>query len=360
MFAWYVHLVGGIARVTTVRAVRAVQYTAPYEFSVTEVPDPVPGPGEIVVRPTLNGVCGTDLHIHSGGFFSAYPLIPGHEIAGEVVAWGAGVSGFAGGQRVVVDNASACGHCATCGRGDPLFCTDFRSLGVNAPGGFAELVVTRADKCFDAEDLAPELAVLAEPLACVVHGMDVLALKPGADVVLIGAGTTGLLLAQLLVHGGASRVTLAGPTEFKLELAKSFGVDRVVLVDRADAAATAATLLDMAPGGYDVAIDATGAAVVVQQLPELVKPNGTVFVYGMCAEEDRVSWSPYDIFRRQLTVQGSFAQVNCFERAMALLRSGRVRSDGMITHRYALEDYGPALETLRSDPNSLKIVIAPG
>lgn len=338
--------------------VRAVQYTAPREFSVTEMPDPVPGPGEIVVRPTLSGVCGTDLHIHAGGFFSAYPLIPGHEIAGEVVAWGAGVSGFAAGQRVVVDNASACGHCAACGRGEPLFCGDFRSLGVNAPGGFAELVVTRADKCFDADDIAPELAVLAEPLACVVHGMDVLALKPGADVVLIGAGTTGLLLAQLLVHGGASRVTLAGPTGFKLELAKSFGVDRVVRVARGDPAETAATLLGMAPGGYDVAIDATGASAVVQQLPELVKPNGTVFVYGMCDEQDRVFWSPYDIFRRQLTVKGSFAQVNCFERALALLRSGRVRAEGLITHRFGLDDYGSALEAVRSDPTSLKIVIA--
>jgi D-arabinitol dehydrogenase (NADP+) len=339
--------------------VKAVVYSAPETFEVTDVPDPVPGPGEAVVRPTLTGVCGTDLHIHSGGFFASYPLTPGHEIVGEVVALGDGVAGLAPGQQVVVDNASACGHCASCGRGEPLFCENFHSLGVNGPGGFAERVVSRADKVFFADDLPTDLAVLAEPLACAIHGMDVLDLTPGADVVMIGSGTTGLLLAQLVLHGGASRVTVAGPTEFKLRLAESFGIDRVVQVSRDDPDGTVASLQALAPGGYDVAIDATGASSVVQHLPDLVRDNGTVLVYGMCDESDRVSWSPYDIFRRQLTVKGSFAQVNCFERSLAMLRSGRILADGLITHRFGLADYQGALEAVRSDPTCLKAVVAP-
>jgi D-arabinitol dehydrogenase (NADP+) len=339
--------------------VKAVVYSAPNTFQVTETPDPVAGPGEAVIRPVLTGVCGTDLHIHSGGFFASYPLTPGHEIVGEVVALGEGVDGLYRGQRVVVDNASACGHCAPCGRGLPLFCENFYSLGVNGPGGFAERVVSRADKVFPAEDLPIDLAVLAEPLACAIHGMDVLALTPGADVVMIGSGTTGLLLAQLLLHGGAARVTVAGPTEFKLRLAESFGVDRVVQVSRNDTDGAIATLKTLAPGGYDVAIDATGASPVVQHLPELVRDNGTVLVYGMCDESDRVSWSPYEIFRRQLTVKGSFAQVNCFDRSLAMLRSGRILADGLITHRFALDDYQGALDTVRSDPTCLKAVVAP-
>jgi D-arabinitol dehydrogenase (NADP+) len=337
---------------------KAVVYSAPEEFTVREVSDPLPAEGKVVVRPTLAGVCGTDLHIHAGGFFAEYPLTPGHEITGEVVSWGSGVEGLSRGQRVVIDNASACGYCAECGRDEPLFCRHFHSLGVNAPGGFAEQVVTRADKCFAADDLPPDVAVLAEPLACAVHGMDVLQLKPGADVVMVGSGTTGLLLAQLVLHGGASRLTMAGPSKFKLELAKSFGVDRVVQVSRSDPAATAATLKDLSPGGYDVAIDATGASAVVQHLPGLVKNNGTVLVYGMCDEDDRVAWSPYEIFRRQLTVKGSFAQVNCFDRSLAMLRSGRVSGEGLITHRFPLDKYGDALAAVRSDPTCLKAVIA--
>jgi D-arabinitol dehydrogenase (NADP+) len=204
-----------------------------------------------------------------------------------------------------------------------------------------------------------DVAVLAEPTACAVHGMDVLDLQPGADVVMVGSGPTGLLLAQLLLHGGAGRVTLAGPTEFKLALAKGYGVDRVVRVPRGNAAAAASALRDLAPGGYDVAIDATGAAAVVEQLPGLVRDGGTVVVYGMCDEGERVAWSPYEIFRRQLTVKGSFAQVNCFDRAMALLRSGRIRTDGLITHRFPLTGYARALDALRADPTCLKAVLEP-
>lgn len=338
---------------------KAVVYSAPEKFTIRDVPDPVPAEGQVVIRSTLAGVCGTDLHIHAGGFFAEYPLTPGHEITGEVVSWGPGVEGFSVGRRVVVDNASACGRCTECGRGEPLFCRHFQSLGVNAPGGFAEQVVTRADKCFEAQDLRPDIAVLSEPLACAVHGMDVLQLQPGADVVMIGSGTTGLLLAQLLLHGGASRLTVAGPSEFKLKLARSFGVDRTVQVSRSDAEATAATLRDMSPGGYDVVIDATGASSVVQHLPGLVKDNGTVLVYGMCDEADRVTWSPYEIFRRQLTIKGSFAQVNCFDRSLAMLRSGRINGDGLITHRFRLDQYGDALAAVRSDPSCLKAVVAP-
>jgi D-arabinitol dehydrogenase (NADP+) len=180
---------------------------------------------------------------------------------------------------------------------------------------------------------------------------------PGADVLMIGSGTTGLLLAQLLLHGGAGRVTIAGPTEFKLRLATSFGIDRVVQVSRGDAAATAQVLRALAPRGYDVAIDATGASVVVDHLPGLVRDGGTVMVYGMCDEQDRVTWSPYEIFRRQLTIKGSFAQVNCFDRAVVLLRFGRIRTEGIITHRFPLADYSKALDALRSDPTCLKAVV---
>lgn len=337
---------------------RAVVYDAPRSFAVRTVERPTAGPGEVVVDVDLAGVCGTDLHLHEGGFFASFPLTPGHESTGTVRAVGEGVTHLAVGQRVAVDNASSCGRCARCSRGQHLFCEDFRSLGVNGPGGFAESLVSPAHKVYPADDLAPDVAVLAEPLACAVHGLDVLALRPGADVLVIGAGTTGLLLSQLLIHGGAGQVTVAAPTAFKLELAEAYGVDRVVQVTR-DAGETARTLATLQPDGFDVTIDVTGASSVVEMLPSLTADDGTVFVYGMCDEDARVAWSPYEIFRRQLTVKGSFAQVDCLDRALAFLRSGRVRTDGLVTHRFPLEAYGEALETLRSDPTSLKVLVEP-
>ncbi|KRE60387.1 zinc-dependent alcohol dehydrogenase family protein [Nostocoides sp. Soil756] len=337
---------------------RAVVYDRPRSFAVQEVQRPSAGPGQVVVDVDRAGVCGTDLHLHEGGFFAAFPLTPGHESTGVVREVGDGVGHLRVGQRVAVDNASACGHCPECSRGHHLFCEDFLSLGVNAPGGFAESIVSPAHKVYQADDLPAEVAVFAEPLACAVHGMDVLGLRPGADVLVVGAGTTGLLLAQLLLHGGAGRVTMAAPTAFKLALAESFGVDRVVPVTR-DAEATARTLAALQPGGFDVTVDVTGAAAVVATLPGLTATNGTVFVYGMCAEDARIPLSPYDVFRRQLTVKGSFAQVDCMDRSLAWLRSGRVRTDGLVTHRFPLSEYGAALETLRSDPTSLKVLVDP-
>ena len=338
---------------------KAVQYSQPGDFTIAEVPVPRPGRDQVLVKVALGGVCGTDSHLDHGEFDPAYPLTPGHEIAGTIAELGDGVTGWEIGQRVVVDNASPCGHCPECGRGEPLFCRNFSSLGVNGPGAFAEFVLTPADKVFDASDLPVETAVLAEPLACAIHGMDVLALKPGARVVMFGSGTTGLLLAQLILHGGASHLTVAGPTQFKLDLARSFGVDRVVRISRDDPAAALAQVRELEPDGYDVAIDATGAVDLVTGLPGLVRAGGTVFIYGMCNEDDRISWSPYEIFRRQLTIKGSFAQVNCFDRSLAYLRSNRIRTEGIVTHRFTIGQYGAALAALRSDPHCLKAVVEP-
>jgi D-arabinitol dehydrogenase (NADP+) len=338
---------------------RAVVYDRPRSFAVAEVETPEPGPGEVRLRGAITGVCGTDLHIHEGGFDSRYPLIPGHEIVGVVDRLGDGVEWLQTGELVAADNTVLCGHCYYCRRDEPLFCKNFYSLGVNGPGGFADYVLVRAEKCFAVDDLSLEVAVMIEPTACVVHGLDVLALRPGSDVLVFGAGPTGLLLAQLLLHGGAARVTVAAPTRFKLDLARSYGVDETVRLDRADPSVGLRELRLMAPEGFDAVVEATGAVPVLERAVELTKMGGTLMVYGMAAAEDRLAISPYEIFRRQLTIKGSFAQTHCFDRAIALLRSGRVRTDGIVTHRFNLDGFGQALDALSHDPTCLKSAILP-
>jgi D-arabinitol dehydrogenase (NADP+) len=337
---------------------RAVVYDGPRDFTVREVPTPEPGPGEVRLRSTITGVCGTDWHIHDGGFFSTYPLIPGHEIVGVVDALGPGAdAGLVLGQQVVADNTQLCGECHFCRRDQPLFCRHFRSLGVNAPGGLAEYLVVPVAKCFDAADLPADVAVMTEPTACAVHGMDVLDLRPESDVLLFGAGPTGLVLAQLLVHGGSASVTVAAPTRFKLDLAEGFGIDRTVQIDRSDPAAALDVLKGLASDGFDAVIEAAGVPTLMERCPELVKDGGTFMIYGMAGEDDRISLSPYEIFKRELTVRGSFAQTHNFDRALAVLRSGRVKTEGIVTHRFPLDAYGDALAALRSDPTCLKASI---
>jgi D-arabinitol dehydrogenase (NADP+) len=345
-----------------------VVFERPGEFRLAEVPDPHPGPGEVLLRTVVTGVCGTDRHLLAGGFLARYPLIPGHEMVAEVqrlgppgpaaAPGGGDTRGLAPGDLVAVDNTVLCGHCDHCRRDQPLYCRNFYSLGVNGPGGFADLVVARAEKCFPLDGLAPMTAVLTEPLACAVHGADVLALRPGSDVLVFGAGPTGLLLAQLLLHGGAARLTVAAPSEHKLALARSFGVDETVRIDRDSVAAALPRLRRIAPSGFDAVIEATGSAPVLAQCPPLARTGGTILVYGMAGEGDRVPFTPYDIFARELTVKGSFAQTHCFDRAMLALRTGRVRTEGIVTDVIGLDRFDEALAAVASSA-SVKAVVTP-
>ncbi len=335
---------------------RAVVFEEAGRFVVTDVPTPTPGPGEVLLRVKVTGVCGTDLHLLAGGFMARYPLIPGHEIVGEVVDVNATTTGLKVGDAVAADNTMLCGHCDACRRDEPLFCANFYSLGVNGPGGFAEYVAVRAEKCFPLDGLSPDVAVMTEPLACAMHGAGELALRPGSDVLLFGAGPTGLLLAQLLLHGGAARMTVAAPSEHKLALARSLGVDHTVRLDRSSPDFTA--LAEAAPHGYDVVVEATGVPALLEASPALTRSGGTVLVYGMADADDRVALSPYEIFSRQLTVKGSFAQTHCFDRALRALHSGRVRTEGIVTDSFDLEHFADALSAVRSSA-SVKAVVRP-
>lgn len=337
---------------------RAVVYDEPGRFELRDLPVPKPGPGEVLIRILVAGVCGTDLHLHLGEFGPTYPLTPGHEFVGEVVSVGSGVAEDIIDRRFVVDNTDSCGHCVECRRARPAFCRNLVAQGVNAPGGFAEYVVTSIGRCFAVDDLEPETAVFTEPVACVVHGLDVLRLQPGANVLLFGAGPTGLVLTQLLARSGAGDLTVAAPTQAKLDLARAGGADRTVLVDRQNPVSSLDRLSKVAPDGFDVVIDATGAQAILAQTLALTRIGGTVFVYGMTPQNAEWSVAPYDIFRRELTIKGSFAQQFSFDRALSALRSGRVNTEGMISKRFRLDAYDEALAAV-ADSSVVKAVIVP-
>ncbi|MFI7123107.1 zinc-dependent alcohol dehydrogenase family protein [Amycolatopsis sp. NPDC049868] len=337
---------------------RAVTYRAPREFLVSNEREVPLRSGELRLRVLASGLCGTDLHIHEGGFGAKFPITPGHEIIGEVIEKGAESGALAVGSRVAVDNVMPCGHCSQCQDGRSELCAHLSALGLTHPGGAAEYVIASAEKCVSIGDLDLNTAILAEPTACVVHGLDVLQLKPASDVLVIGAGPTGQILSQLLVRGGASRVTVAAPTQFKLDVAKRNGASMTLRTQRSDFGASVPELRDVSPDGFDVVIDATGEGSVLRHCVSLVRGGGTLMVYGMSDENVRIDINPYEIFRRELTIKGSFAQTNCVARAVRLLQGGGVVSDGIVTHRFGLDCYGEALAALRSR-SCLKAVIVP-
>lgn len=337
---------------------RAVVFTGEGQWSLEVVGRPVAQHGEALLRVLRVGVCGTDEHLLHGGFIARFPLVPGHEIVAEVVGYGPETDGPEAGTRVVVDPTIFCGACSACKRGRPGYCTGFGSLGCDRAGGFTEYLTAGVEKLFPIGDLAPEIAVLTEPTACAMHGVDVLDLEPASDVLVFGAGPTGLILAQLLRAGGAARVTVAAPTESKLEVARAHGAARTVLMDRSNAAAAEARLREIAPEGFDAVIEATGNISVLELAIRSTRTGGSVLVYGLAQEDAIAAIRPYEIFSRELTIRGSFAQANCIGRALFALQSGSVRTEGIVTSEVGLEDFGTALDNLH-DSSQIKSVFTP-
>ena len=175
---------------------------------------------------------------------------------------------------------------------------------------------------------------------------------------LFGAGPTGLILTQLLAGSGANELTVAAPTQAKLDLARVRGADRAVLVDRYNPAAAFEELRQATPDGFHVVIDATGALVVLAQTLALTRTGGTVFVYEMTPQSTVWPIAPYDIFRRELTIKGSFAQQFSFDRALCALRNGRVKTEGVISKRFTLGAYDEALAAV-ADSSVVKALIVP-
>ncbi|MFB9164172.1 zinc-dependent alcohol dehydrogenase family protein [Arthrobacter psychrochitiniphilus] len=335
---------------------KAIVFQEGSTWGLDEVPQPEPGPGETLLRVLLTGVCGTDEHLLHGGFIAKFPLIPGHEMVCEVLRHGPSTQGMALGTRVVVDNTIHCGECGPCRDGRPLFCEQFVSLGCNAPGAFAEYVVVRTSKLYDIGSLPLDVAVLTEPLSCAMHGVDVLGLSPGSNVLVFGAGPTGLLLSQLLKMAGAASVTVAAPTQSKLDLALLHGANNIVKLERNDLAEAIDSLREIAPEGFDAVIEATGKVTVLEAAVQLARTGGTILVYGLAGENDVAEIKPYEIFSRELTIKGSFAQAFCIGRALFTLQSGSINTEGIITQTVGLNGFATALKNLH-DPEHIKTVV---
>ena len=230
---------------------RALVLDHPGSFRVTEVPDPTPQATDIVVRVECCGICGTDLHILAGEFPpTPYPITPGHEFAGTVVARGADVRpDLPIGARVAVDPSLYCGYCRKCRAGRDNLCENWAAIGDTVNGAFAEFVAVPAVNAYQLPDhLDAQYGAMVEPLACAVHGVRRLGPVFGDPVVVIGAGTMGLMMLQLLLHAGAGPVAVVDRVSERLEVARKLGAAQAV---------TDASALDEARFG--VAVDATGA-----------------------------------------------------------------------------------------------------
>jgi len=335
--------------------VKAAYYQARREIDVRETSDPEPGLSDVLIRVRACGICGTDQHIFDGDFFPSYPLIGGHELAGEVVALGPRVeTALRAGDRVAVDPCLFCGSCFFCQRGQGNHCLRWNAIGVTRDGGFADYVVAPAANVYPVGEMASEVAAFIEPISCVVYGLQRLRIPLGANALIYGAGPIGLLMLQLVRHGGASSVAVVDLKQEKLDVAGSLGAHEVV---PAGLAADAA-LREISPLGFDVVVDCTGVPSVVEHMFTHVRNNGKLLFFGVNPSDARVAISPYDVYRKDLEIYGSFSLRYTFHDALALLQSGAVDVKPLLSDRLPIERFPEALE-LAGSGEAFKVQIQP-
>ncbi|MEU1667519.1 zinc-dependent alcohol dehydrogenase family protein [Streptomyces sparsogenes] len=328
---------------------RAAVIEAPGKVTVTTVPDPAPGPREVVVDVAACGLCGTDLHILQGEFAPTLPIVPGHEFAGEVVGVGSEVTEVAVGDKVAVDPSLHCHECRYCRIGRGNLCDRWNAIGVSVPGGAAEFAVAPVANCVrlpEHVDVAD--AALIEPLSCAVRGYDVLGSRLGNEVLIYGSGTMGLMMLELAKRTGAASVDVLDVNPERLATAQLLGCSR---------AAASADELDQ-PRGWDVVIDATGNQAAIQDGLGRVAKAGTFLQFGVSDYATKAVIEPYKIYNQEITITGSMAVLHSYERAAELFATGVLDPKVFISDRLPLEQYPQALERFRSGVGR-KIVVEP-
>jgi len=326
---------------------RAVIIDAPGIIRVDNVPDPTPRPDEVLVRVGACGICGTDLHIIDGDSpLARYPIIPGHEFAGEVVALGSDVAQRYGkenitvGSRIAVEPNLYCGYCDSCRTGHENLCLNYAALGVTTNGAVAQYVTVPVAKAYALPDnMSFREGALIEPVSCAVHGMHILNPRSGDTFLIVGAGTMGVLLLQLAVRGGASRVAMVDINAQRLALAEQLGSTHTY--------SDIKQALKDEPLGFNCVIDATGVAPVIENAFMAVKRGGKLLIFGVASNEARISLSPFRIYNDEITIIGSMAVLFSFQAALDLISSGVINTEAMLTKALPLQDFLEALDMVR-------------
>lgn len=314
---------------------RALRLHGPGDLRLEEVPDPVPEEGEVLLQVEVALTDGTDLKAYRRGhpvLLGPLPSPFGHEACGIDVVTG---------RRVVVANSAPCGACAACRRGQETLCESLFPL---LNGAYAELllvperIATRNLLPVPA-GLAPEVAAMAEPLACCLHGIDVASVVRGDTVAIVGLGPIGLMLCACVADAGGCPVAV-GSREERRDLATSFGA------------------VTIEPEGADLVIEAAGTVESWERALELVRPGGTVLAFGGLARDARVEVDPYRIHYEEVRLVGAFHHApRDFRAALAFLASGAFPFERLITHEVGLE----GVATLFDEPprDYLKAAVRP-
>ncbi len=328
------------------------------KFETREMEFAPPGPREVLVRNRVCGVCGTDVHIYLGeqGATDVHPpVVLGHEFSGEVAAVGSAVTAVKAGDRITVDPNHYCGKCDHCLNGKKQMCPEMTGIGVNFNGGFAEYSIVPEAQCIPlGPDVSFEAGALTEPLACCLHGIDRAGIRPGDNVCVVGGGTIGLLMVQLARLSGAAKIVLSEPVAMRREVALRLGAD--LAADPVRSPLDTQVRAFFGTDGADVVIECVGKPAAISQAIAAAGRGATVLLFSVPSPGQIHELQLQDLFRKELTIRGSFVNPNTHLRAANLLRAGRIQTAPLITHRFPFDRAEEAIRMQMSD-ESIKVVV---
>lgn len=320
---------------------------------------PEPGPGEALVRIRAVGICGSDIELIDGVGppWTRYPLVPGHEVCGEVVELGDGVDDLPVGDRVGLHGFIHCGRCAPCRDDRYHQCDELREVGFTVDGGFREYGAFPAETLVPLPDDVSDLeATQVDPAGCTLHALERVPTAFTDTAAVLGPGALGLYGVQLLRARGVDDVVVTGLLDERLAAAEALGAARTVNVDEAD---PVETIREYTAGrGVDLSLETAGAGEVVDTCLKITRKRGHVVLAGVFGESTTIE--PDDIVAKELSVVGGVTAAHAVEDVIELLRRDALTIDGVVTHEFDLADYEAALSTVRERRDGvIKAVLRP-
>jgi 2-desacetyl-2-hydroxyethyl bacteriochlorophyllide A dehydrogenase len=312
---------------------------------------------EVLVKVESCGVCGTDVHIVEGESRSSPPVVLGHEYAGVVEDSGSKAGkGFLG-KRVAVDPNISCGTCSYCRRGLVHLCANLRALGVDIDGGMAQYCAVPANQVFTVPDGASaDVSAFIEPVSCAIHGIDRAGIRAGDTVVILGGGTIGLIMLQLVLRAGAAQTIIVEPLVPKQEIARKLGA--TLIIDPRAMDTREAVLAATVGIGSDVVIECIGKPETMHLAIQIARRGGTVEFFGVCPVGMTIPVEPNQIYFKELTIVGSYVNPHTFSRSIATLASGNVSIEHFNIDRFPLDGVHEALRYQR-EGRTIKSIIHP-
>jgi L-iditol 2-dehydrogenase len=339
---------------------RVAMYYSNNDIRLEEMPKPEIGPGELLVKVVASGICGSD--VMEWYRIKKAPLVLGHEIAGDVVEVGEGVTDYRQGDRVFVSHHVPCGECKYCQDDHESCCDTLRTTNFD-PGGFSEYVRIPEINVHHGTYILPneisyEDGVFIEPLACVVRGQRFAEMVAGKSVLVLGSGIVGLLHIKLARAKGASRIIATDMTNFRMEAARKAGADEAIS-GKADVPAKVRELNDGRLA--DIVIVCTGSVPAIRQSMRSVDSGGTILFFAPTDPGVEIPIPFNDLWREEITMISSYA--GCpedIEEAIELLGSGKVNVSDQITHRLGLANTLKGFQLVAEAVDSIKVIIEPG